>query len=636
VNSAPRARLPARGAIFTCLLSCTPAAPTRQEPPELDPVDRRLALGLVVADPQSALRAAALPDGARAPALLFPGPDGGTRTAEAFRADLDALRLALPEIPVGVGAMVPALPQDGGPWCFDPAALLDPGLVEHRDQVRVALDGLGAAFLLVDPWGEQPVWDAACSCVACEGEGLDPTIRRASVAWSALEEAGAGLGVEPWFLADAPDGVPAPGVEAALDSWLPREPHDSGLSVATPATRGAGGPWAVLEPRAADAQWRRVATWVDLSHDDAGPTQALLVDAVVLADQVRTARRGGAVGAFARVDGELRSARTDWGGANVHVLGWLHQNIDRTPEAALSALVTHRTGLLPDSVGAQATIEALRETGLALDLATHPLGIGVIDRHLGLPSGFPLSFVDPRPWEPAWEDRWTLLHAPSLADLVQIGQWGEEAMDITRRARATLELATPQIAAADAAELGSGLLALDLSVRAWALVVRADATLRHVTANPGEDALAWLRSDGAALDALAIEAEQAVQAGSLQTPFPAVPDRLRSLAAAIRVVTGEGAATERGFPRITSMETAWLDGRANLRWRTEPSGSGELWTGVASPVLETQGPSGPGPAAQWDGWLDGLPPATRLVWRACSVVDEVRVCTADRVLHTPD
>ena len=555
---------------------------------------------------------------------------------------MEAFRTLPEAAAVGVGAYVPSLPESGGPWCLDPSQALDPDYALHRDALAQAIDALPISALVIDLGGPYPAWAAPCDCAPCELDTIDSRARRAAVAWGALADVARDDMAEPWFFPPFPESSRDALAEDAIDQWLTSPPGDEDLAVLTGGTRGPGGAWAHREPRIDDGVWRRTATWFDLSQDRFGPTEALLLCADTLADQVRTARRAGSVGAFGRISGTVRSGWADWDGANLFLLGWLEQNIDRTPEAAVAALVADRTGLVPESPEGGALAEALQQTGLAMELATHPLGITIDGLPSGLPLDWPLSFLDPRPWDPAWEDRWGVLSAPAESDLLQIGQWGEEAVEIAARARGQFEVAAPALDPTVAAGIRSGLLALDLAVRSWSAVVRADAARRVWSAGPGDRTASWLRQDAATLDALAAEAEAAVLSGSLTTAFPADPTRLRGLAEALRTLVGAGDQTGRAFPNITEINTSWEGNRAHFRWRATPSASGSLWTGISSPSVDTEGPSGPGPASQWDGWMDGLPSATRLVWRACGIVPgsdtakAVEVCSSDRVLHTPD
>lgn len=624
-----------RLALLVALSGCEDGGDVDPPVPPLEPIDRRGVFTLALSSETTAARAAdhaaalggtgVLLTGALSPLAEVP--------AEAASGVLAALHTNHLAGGPPFGFELPVLPAEPPPTlCFDPQSpTADPWILARSTALEEALSTWEAGFVLVDPTAPTPTWAVTCACEPCTSTDNAGQASRVQAVWSAFGPVTRAHVAEAWLRGSTAPSSPDATVEAVMAATVRGFGRTGAPTVVAPQV-GPAHPWAPDAPLAAEAIDRRQAGWFDLGRDD-GPTEALLLRPDDLWDAARTGTRDGVVGWMLNLDGPWGSAYATLDGVEVDLMADFVRDRALTPGPALAARLATRFGLPAEDPAILGLTDALLGTGRAFDLATHPAGITLDHLSEGLPATFPFSYLDPRPWDAAWEDRWNRLHGPDEYTLVEFGQWGAEAMALAAAARQGVEEHAASIPPEAAAELGRGVRVLDLAVRAWSLAVRADLALRARSAVAPERLEPWLRSDAAALDALAVDADLALAEGL--DPFPADPTRLRALASAIREEVGPGDSADRAFPAITEIGAGWIEGRASFTWRITPSGSAALRTGLRSPAVDDAGPSGDEPAATWQAWLDELPPGFRLWWRPCGNAGGIEVCAAERVFHTP-
>ena len=302
-----------------------------------------------------------------------------------------------------------------------------------------------------------------------------------------------------------------------------------------------------------------------------------------------------------------------------------------TPTERLEAWVAAEFNLDPTSQSTVDLAEALRQTGRAYSLVTHPLGIPVEDLASGV-GALPLSFVDPRPWGEGWDVRWQALTEPGGQTLVDVNQWGTEGVALAEAAVANFEAGGGALPAAAAVELRRRFASLRFAAHAWKLVVGADLTLKVYLADPQGERATWLRQDADDLDDLAGEIETALDSGSILDAFPANPDELRSVAGQLRSAMGTGSSVERPFPTITKVRWDFEDDRTNVKWTLSEPGSGWWERGPGWPMpYDNPSGVGEGPADVWHAWTSSVEPDQRVPFRACGEAGGFRICSADNV-----
>jgi len=622
-------------ALGLLVLAACEQEPAEPPPEPLDPIQRTGGLSWLVGDDIAGAVAAAeawgpsgltLADG-YSPALDGAG-DAHTLDALAVAGGLTGTRLGLQLAGLG--------PDAPSSLCFDPGAPTgDPWLFERAEALSALLDAApDLAELSIGPGLEIPPWEVACTCTPCDSTGFVGQAARLRATFDLLERPALDRGREAIWLDRIARGSTEVDVGVAMDVAIDDQPRGTRVRAAT--TRGADHPWATVSPGLALADERDVSASLDLVASWLGPTDAVLLLPDRLHDRVRSDRRRGIVAWYGRTTGAERTAWSRPEEANLRFAARLYSDLGASPEELVRDLVEEEYGLTPESEAAAHLVAALRHTGRALAMATHPLGVPVADLELG-PTTLPLAYEDPRIWTTGWDAPWATLMTPDEQALVDVNQWGAEAVDLAEEARESLELASPAMDPADAADLRSRLQVLELAARAWKLTVGADVTLRRYDASPDAELATWLRSDADELDALADEAETAVATGAVADPFPAEPDALRTIAAEIRVAVGAGEAVLRPFPVITEVGWSFEGEQTRIHWTVRPEGVG-WWEreGPGWPApYEDVSAVGESPATFWTGWTTGLLSGERVPFRACGRSGDVSVCSSEQVFWRP-
>lgn len=520
--------------------------------------------------------------------------------------------------------------------CFDASApTSDPWMAARAEALADLLDQAPELQeLTIGPAIGVAPWDVDCTCTPCDSTGFSGQAERLRAVFSLLQRPTVDRGREAvWFDELPSDTGEIPAVEAmaaAIDDQA------RGVRLRAAAARGTEHPWAAPNPDLTLSADRDVAASLDLIGSYLGPTAALLLFPDQLHDRFRSDRQRGVVGWYAQTTGADRVAWARPEEANLRFAARLYSDLAVAPETLVDEHVQQRYGLVLGLDPAIDLAAALRHTGRALATATHPLGIAVTDIAAG-PHALPLTYEDPRIWADGWEEAWSDLMEPDLQALIDINQWGAEAVDLAEEARASFELAAELMTPTDAEDLRDRLHVLELGTRAWKLTIGADVTLRAYQANPGEELASWMRWDAAEIDALALEAETAEYNGDLGDTFPAVPDALRGIASQLRAVAGDGEATAQPFPTVT--EVSWsFDGEQTLAyWTVRPEGVG-WWErgGVGWPAAyDHTSAVGEEPATFWTGWTTGPQSGERVPFRACGQVGSLSVCSSQQVFWRP-
>ena len=601
----------------------------------VDPIARPGGVAWVVTQPPSdgwaALQAAV---GVWAPQTLVLGgvlgaglPDGslpaGSQQALVVFGDAEDLRLGVEADALG--------PEPAGGACWDPA---DPG----ADAVTTSrASGLGNLLdaqpaldeVFLDYSASPPLWERACNCAACAGETPAELAARFGPVRELYSVVAENRGTALWH-GDRVAGSSVDGVDGAAVLDAAFEGPWSGASFqqrARPAV-GPDHPWATASPWLARADQHRVAVDVDLCGSAYGATDALLLFPFELHDQLREQRSEGLSAWLLGLDAPGRSALTGPHRANLDLWMRFYRDFRAEPQQALSDWLAERYQLDPASDDLADLIAALRHSGRALALPTHPLGLAVDGLAGDLPDALPLSYeavdeADPR------AARQAALAAPGLQDLVQVHQWVSEGNALALDAVEGLALAADAMEPTSVAELSGPVeLLLDAS-RAWGLLVDADATLRALELGVEGDLEGWLRADAAALDALAADVEVDLASGTYSDAAPVVPDHLRAVAAQLRERVGEGAAVERDFPTISRVRWKRVLSETHVQWRLDPAGAGWVEEGPGGLVYDDSSPRGEGPASNWTANVGVLPAGTRYAFRPCGEANGYIVCASD-------
>lgn len=619
------------------LCSCEDGGTTHAPTPPLEPIDRRGIFALVAERPESLDRAVAAAPSYPSAIVVAAGPlsPGTGLDPDLSESTMQGLEDALAGGGPAFGFTMAALTEPAGDLlCFDPAnPETDPTLLARKQWLETELARWSVSALTIDISSPTPLWSVPCQCPSCDTTDAAGQAERALTVWSLLGTTARSQLAEPWLVGNLAPGAPDDQAESFLDASVRAFGRTGAATILRPQL-GPAAPWATEEPKLGEGDQRRQAGWLDLGPKE-GPTDALIVRPDDIWDHVRTGAVRGLVGWWLNVDGPDGSAYDRLDGIEVDLASALLLDRSLDAASALRPLLAERFALAEDSPALDALVQAARASGRAWDLATHPGGLSIVHAEEGLPPAFPLDYLDPRPWDKLWSDRWLRLHAPDEQALMEFGQWGAEAMALSAEVRAAVAQASSSLDAAAAERLTAQALALDFGVRAWALTVRADLALRARVAVLPERIDPWLRDDASALELLATEAEAALASGAVTEVFPADPSRLRTLANLLRAAVGPGDALSRAFPVITQVDAAWVEGRAQFTWHISPSATASLRTGLAPPAVDDAGPAGEEAAANWTAYINELPLGVRIWWRPCGNADGYELCAAERVFHTP-
>ena len=624
-------------------VGCEDEITTQPPLPPLDPVSRVAALNWTVSetpdwdqladmaavyDPSSIFLAGEL-----APRL---DEDGGADAAAALTT-LDA-RLQALGLQTGLGLEVGVLGSAAPDTiCFDAERPGDDAYLLARSTAwRELLEATPLAVDTVLSLHSDPApWDVDCICTPCEGAGATGLARRMDGAFSAMAQPAIDTGRGRWWSSrlDSPTTADGQDLIEAMDVALSVVRPEASLRVRASSSMGPDHIWAPESPWLADGTLREVSAELDLIGAAFGPTELVALFPDDLHDRVQRNRPRGIQAWFASVDG---GGRAPWGRpeeANVHFVDRLFHDLDVTAEELLFDWVEQEYGLTQEGVEGQELASALRHTGRAISLVTHPLGIAVAGIDQGVPT-LPLQYVDPRPWDVSWDERWTRLAFPDEQTLVDVNQWGVEGASLAEAALGSLGDAEGALAIDVAADLRGRLLLLHVAARAWKLAVGADLTLKLHQTEPTDDLAAWLRYDALELEALADEVDTAVADGALTDPFPVDPEVLRAIALQLRAELGDGSALPRPFPTITEVDFSFEEQRTNVYWTLRPGGSSWWERGTTWPVgYESASEIGEGPSVYWHAYTQ-LDPGQRVVFRPCGQVEDYTVCASDNVLWT--
>lgn len=626
------------------LVGC-PEEPITEPPlPPLDPVSRVAALNWTVGvTPDYDL----LADMAEVygPTSVFLGGelsplldvDAGADAAAAVTT-LSA-RLAERGLQTGLGLEVDVLGTYAPPnICFDVQRPTDdPYLLARSTALRDLLESTPEIVDTVLRIDSDPApWEVDCICTPCESAGAIGLANRMDGAYAAMEQGAIDTGRARWWASrvQEPTTDEGTGLLQAMDVALSEVRPEASLRVRAASSVGPEHIWAPESPFLDDAMSREVAAELDLVAAFLGPSELIALFPDDLHDRFGRNRPRGVQSWFGSIDG---GGRTPWGRpeeANVYFAERLFRTRDITAEELLHGWVEKRHGLTQEGIEGQQLAVALRNTGRAISLVTHPLGVAVADIDLGL-QVLPLSYVDPRPWDVAWDERWNRIAFPTDQTLVDANQWGAEGVGLAEAALTSFADAEGALPAADAADLRGRLELLHAAARAWRLVVNADLTLKAHQTTPVDDRAIWLRHDALELDDLADEVDAALAAGLYDDPFPVDPETLRAVAQQLRVELGDGSAIERPFPTITEIRFGHADGVTDVFWTLRPGGAawwerGDGWPHPYDAASEV----GEGPSVFWHAYTT-LNPGQRIVFRPCGQSEDYTVCASDNVLWTP-
>ena len=619
--------------------------PTTQPPlPPLDPVSRVAALNWTVTTSTDWDQLADMAEVYGPTSIFLAGElaprldeDGGADAAAALTT-LDA-RLEARGLQTGLGLEVGVL-GSGAPdtICFDAERPTDdPYLLARATAWRDLLEVAPLAVDTVLDLDSDPApWEVDCVCTPCDSVGATGLAGRMDGAFRAMSQGPIDTGRARWWSSrlDAPTTAEGQDLVEVMDVALNEVRPEASLRVRAASSIGPEHIWAPESPWLSDGTSREVAAELDLVGSIFGPTELIALFPDDLHDRVQRNRPCGVQAWFLGIDG---GGRTPWGRpeeANVYFVERLFRDLDATVEELLHGWIEERYGLTQEGAEGQALALALRNTGRAISLVTHPVGVAVADIDLGV-TVLPFQYVDPRPWDDAWEDRWARLAFPDEQVLVDVNQWGAEGVALAEAALLSFADAEGALPAAEADDLRARLLLLHAATRAWKLVVSADLTLKAHQSTPSDDRAIWLRHDALELDDLADEVDAALAAGTLLDPFPVEPETLRAVAQQLRVELGDGSAIERPFPTITEVRFGHADGVTDVWWTLRPSGSSWWERGTDWPhPYETASEIGEGPSVFWHAFTT-LSPGQRVVFRPCGQVEDYTVCASDNVLWTP-
>jgi hypothetical protein len=559
--------------------------------------------------------AAAAPDEAALQALQ-PLPVGGLLLAEDVHRFGEGLPSASGDLPVGVE--VAGFGDGPLPTCFDPALPgSDPVIAARAQQVlELVRDHPQVTFVAVDAAAPPGPSAAVCDCNACEDEPDELEASKLTTLWRALRQAAAEEGAAPWWW-DRVDGRspidPSQWVDDARDGLANSE------RVRTTAVRGPAHRWAPSAP-AAEA-WPGPSLLVDLDLAGArfGRSDAAVVFAHEIEDRSRTQGSRGVLGWVTQVDvaGEVPDHPAARAARGAFAARW--QERARSTLEGLAEWMQDEW--LLDADTALTLARDLGATGLALDLATHPLGIGPSDTSR-LPSSLPLQLVDPSRWDGAWAERFASLATPDRETLVRAHGWTAQGVAAAEAAVSTAQAVFEQLPPEVAEPLLASVRSTQTLARIWHRLLNAELTSRALGTVTG--AGPWLRADADALELLA--------AGL--PPEDERADRLAGLAQALRALVGDGPATERAFPVISAVH-AEIDGEdIAVTWRLDPPGAGWVELGPGWPTWDESSERREGPDATWEARIPARGVDARLAFRVCGEVGDDVVCSADDAAWT--
>jgi hypothetical protein len=545
-------------------------------------------------------------------------PDDGLARMEAVVAGGSLLAIELPALPLGAAQL-----------CFDPAdPAADPVLSARADAVSALLDARAPALFAINPGASPAPWEVACDCTGCDGTDAAAMGLRAAVSWEALAGPVRAHGVEAAMVHAPPwpprgdDGETAAALDAAVAAL-----DDRSVALLSSSSRGPDSPWAPAAPRLADGAVRRVLGEVDPRAEALGAAGAVRVDAFAMHDRVRSQRAGGVVGWSARAVPENRAED-----GNLAALATYFRDFEAQPEDAVAAWVVTRFGVDPSGEDGAALVAAFLASGPALAQATFPFGIA--PETFGLPSAFPMNWVDPSTWDPSLSERYIALTDPDLSTLADLHVWLAEPVAAAERDLLRFDDAADSLEAADVAALRPRFVLSALLIRTRAVLAEVDATRRAFLAGAEDVSAGWLRDDITTLLALADDIDAAALPASLEPPSA---EQIRDLADQLigELAPDTTPSAPRPFPRIVEVSRDFADGVVNYYWRIDPPGSGWVERGPRPGVIDSEGQHGAGPAATWHAWSSGIGPAERVNWRPCGEAGGYSVCGADRVLWTP-
>jgi hypothetical protein len=611
-------------------IGCGDAALEPETPAPLDPVDRTATLVWVLdeADPGAVSAALSTLEDTVPTTVLLGGenvPDPAAIDDPRFEALLAQVELAAEAVGrrIEIAIELPALPPgDPGPFCFDRTdPFADPAIAERTDDLGRFLRAFSSVRDVILSFDVDPrSWAAECACSTCESQLPNDLAVRMTTLFAAYSEPVATEFRTLWWWDRATTEDPTavdPG--SYMDLALGTVNRDRHLSLRLMSMRGPDHPWGANNPRIAATEARRMAIDLDPAGTRFGPGGAYLFLLDDLYDRARRHRAASAIGWYVDLGGEGRRAPGDLAGeASLRFIGELFRNFEADPDEVLAAYLADEIAV-PGDDDLHDLASALRASGRALDLATHPLGISV-DLDMGIPATFPVVWIDPRE-DPRWAVRWFELTSPDRATAAAIHQWGAEATALVADALEALALAQDQLRADAALDLEQGLHTLDVWVRAWHVVVDADTALRFViaaSAGPERDeAYAWLRADAARLRALGAEIQAGLASDTYRLPVPVDPTALLALAAEAEAEAGPGEATERPFPILTRITHAMEADRFTVRWEVDPAAGGSIEWGTAWPVYDDGGNGDDEPTTRWSAWREQTPGAdVRVTFRA--------------------
>lgn len=639
-------------ALIAALLGsgCVPAIPDGPVPPGLDPVERQALMMWTVSDPALSLGEAAFdlvdelrPSGIVAAGAASPSLVSGGENPAAVHVLAWTRETLAAGIPLSLVVETPLLPGAVTEACFDPSdASADPTVAAFGAELALLLDAWPEITgVMPDGTRTTPYWDVACTCTPCDSTDAAGMANRHRTLWSVAAEEVSLRQRELWWWHNAPDsaveGAPeeAPNLPGQVLDLLLADDLDVQTPLRAPSGRGMPSPWAPVDPVLEESSLRRVAGSVDVSGSQYGPTDALLFFSLDVYAQLRSERARGVGAWFVQLDGGGRTAVGGLEELDLFVIERAFRDPTAVPSELLTGALEELYGLEEDE--AYQFGRALQDTGHALALATHPMGIPIVGVDQGTPSSLPLTYDNPGAFDSAWTARFESLSNPGLDAIVQVNQWAKEAALTSSVAIGALNSVEDLLSPDEVVLLRRRIKTLDFAARAWGRLALADVTLRAFDGGfDDERLLSWLSEDIVTLDFLADEVETSLAAGTLVNAFPVIPANLRSVAQQLRVVVGSTLNVARDFPVLYRARHDFENGRVNYYWTVTPPGVGWVERGTTFPEYTEESDRGEESAAWWHAWNVSVPSDTKITWRPCTESPEgLAVCGSDRVLWTP-
>jgi len=641
---------PIVGLAAVLIAGCQPAIPDEPVPPGLSPVEQQALMIWTVSDPALTVgeRASSLIGELRPNGIVASGDAAPTLVSgeeNALAADVFAwVRGTINTgVPLALMAEIPLLPGSAPEVCFDPASpTADPAIAALGDELALMFDAWPElSALLPDPTRTSPYWEVDCTCTPCDSTGVSGMADRHRTLWSVVVEQVGLRQRDLWWWHQAPGSVLEGAPEGAPD--LPRQVLDLMLegdvgvdtSIRAPSGLGMSSPWSSAHPVLEQSAVRGVAGSLDASGSTYGPTDALLLFPLDLYAQLRSERSLGVSSWFVELDGGGRSVVGGLEEFDLRMIERAFRDPATSPSEFLVTALEDRYGLGEDE--AYQFGRALQDTGHALALATHPMGISIIGVDQGTPASLPLSYDSPAVFDGAWLARTEALSNPDLDTIVQVNQWSKEAALTSSAAIGALNSVEDLLSPEDAGLLRRRLKTLDFAVRAWGRLALADVTLRAFEGGLSDERLlSWLSEDIVTLDYLADEVDTSLSAGTIADAFPAIPANLRSVADQLRAVVGTTSNVARDFPVLYRSRHDFQNGRVNYHWTVTPPGVGWVERGTMFPEYTEESDRNEETASWWHAWNVGVPADTKITWRPCTESPEgLVVCGSDRILWTP-